>query len=109
MQSAAVDISRKTVATWNAELAFRSVVEAVYLAYVKPGEGGASTTAIARGRLEGHALENVRDIFVANAWTTRDADIGTCLAFDRDEFFVRDACCASFSIGTGWKWARRRC
>lgn len=56
----------------------------VYLVYVKPGEGGASTTAIARGRLDGHGLTGVRDIFVANAWTTRDADTGARLAFDRD-------------------------
>ncbi len=58
----------------------------VYLVYVKAGEGGASTTAIARGRLDGHALTNVRDIFVANAWTTRDADTGARLAFDRAGF-----------------------
>jgi glucose/arabinose dehydrogenase len=56
----------------------------VYLVYVKPGEGGSSTTAIARGRLDGHALRDVRDIFVADAWTTRDADTGARLAFDRD-------------------------
>lgn len=56
----------------------------VYLSYVKPGEHGASTTAIARGRLEGHALEDVRDILVTNASTTRDADSGSRLAFDRD-------------------------
>ncbi len=58
----------------------------VYLAYVKPGEGGSSTTAIARGRLEGHRLVDTRDIFVANAWTTRDADTGARLAFDRAGF-----------------------
>ena len=58
----------------------------VYLVYVKAGEGGASTTAIARGRLDGHALTNVSDVFVANAWTTRDADTGARLAFDRAGF-----------------------
>jgi aldose sugar dehydrogenase len=58
----------------------------VYLAYVKPGDGGSSTTAIARGRLQGHALVDTRDIFVANAWTTRDADTGARLAFDRAGF-----------------------
>jgi glucose/arabinose dehydrogenase len=56
----------------------------VYLAYVKGRDDGASTTAIARGKLEGHSLVGVRDIFVADAWTTRDADTGTRLAFGRD-------------------------
>jgi glucose/arabinose dehydrogenase len=56
----------------------------VYLSYIKPGQDGASTTAIARGRLDGHALEDVEDIFVAEAWSSRDADSGTRLAFDRD-------------------------
>jgi glucose/arabinose dehydrogenase len=58
----------------------------VYLVYVKPGEGGMSTTAVARGRLEGHALVDTKDIFVANAWTDRDADTGARLAFDRAGF-----------------------
>jgi glucose/arabinose dehydrogenase len=55
----------------------------VYLVYVKGREDGASTTAIARGRLDGHALRDVRDIFVANGWVNRDADTGARLAFDR--------------------------
>ena len=46
-------------------------------------EDGASTHAIARGRLERHALRDVKDIFVANAWSNRDADTGARLAFDR--------------------------
>jgi glucose/arabinose dehydrogenase len=58
----------------------------LYLVYVKGGEGGASTTAIARGRLEGRTLVDVRDIFVANAWSTRDADSSGRLAFDRNGF-----------------------
>jgi len=58
----------------------------IYLAYVKPQEGGASTTAIARGRLEEHALKDVHDVFVADASTTRDADSGARLVFDRDGY-----------------------
>jgi glucose/arabinose dehydrogenase len=58
----------------------------VYLVYVKGREDGASTTAIARGRLEGHTLHDVRDIFVANGWVNRDADTGARLAFDRAGF-----------------------
>ncbi len=38
----------------------------VYLTYSKPTETG-STVALARGRFEGHALSEVRDIFVADA------------------------------------------
>lgn len=38
----------------------------VYLTYSKPTESGA-TVALARGRLDGHALSEVRDVFVADA------------------------------------------
>ena len=38
----------------------------VYLTYSKPTEGG-STVALARGRFEGGALSEVRDVFVADA------------------------------------------
>ena len=58
----------------------------VYLVYVKGREDGASTTAIARGRFDGQALQDVRDIFVANGWVNRDADTGARLAFDRAGF-----------------------
>jgi len=58
----------------------------LYLVYVKGRDDGASTTAIARGRLDGHALRDVRDIFVANGWVNRDADTGARLAFDRSGF-----------------------
>jgi glucose/arabinose dehydrogenase len=38
----------------------------VYLTYSKPTETG-SSVALARGRLDGHALSEVRDLFVGNA------------------------------------------
>ena len=38
----------------------------VYLTYSKPTDSG-STVALARGRLDGHALTDVRDVFVADA------------------------------------------
>jgi glucose/arabinose dehydrogenase len=41
----------------------------VYISYPKEGERG-STLAIARGRLDGAALTDVREIFVADAWET---------------------------------------
>ena len=58
----------------------------LYVIYVKGRADGASTLAIARGRLEQHALRDVKEIFVANAWTNRDADTGARLAFDRQGF-----------------------
>jgi glucose/arabinose dehydrogenase len=53
----------------------------VYLTYTKPLDEKRRTVALARGRLEGHALTEVRDIFVANP-----ADrVGTSrIAFGRD-------------------------
>ena len=41
----------------------------VYLSYPKQGDRG-STLAVARGRLNGSKLENVEEIFVADAWET---------------------------------------
>jgi aldose sugar dehydrogenase len=54
----------------------------VYLSYSKPGPQGA-TTAVARGRLEGDRLENVQDVFVAQAWGTGGQHFGSRLVFDR--------------------------
>jgi len=56
----------------------------VYLAYSKPGEGNLATTALARGRLKGMALEDVRDIFVANSWSTSTTNFGGRIAFDKN-------------------------
>jgi glucose/arabinose dehydrogenase len=55
----------------------------VYLAYSKPGDNNLSTTALARGRLNGMALEDVKDIFVANSWSTSTTNFGGRIAFDR--------------------------
>ena len=55
----------------------------VYLAYSKPGEGNLATTALARGHLKGMALEDVRDIFVANSWSTSTTNFGGRIAFDK--------------------------
>lgn len=40
----------------------------VYLTYTKPVEGGRGTPALARGRLDGHALVDVRDLIVPEAF-----------------------------------------
>jgi aldose sugar dehydrogenase len=56
----------------------------VYLAYSKPGDNNLATTALARGRLRGMALEDVKDIFVANTWSTSTTNFGGRIAFDRE-------------------------
>jgi len=55
----------------------------VYLAYSKPGDNNMATTALARGRLTGMQLEDVKDIFVANSWSTSTTNFGGRIAFDR--------------------------
>lgn len=55
----------------------------LYLTYSKPGANG-TTIALARGRLDGDALQDVRDVFVADNWSTADGNIGSRLAFLRD-------------------------
>ena len=55
----------------------------VYLSYSKSREDKRSTTAVARGRLEAGALADVRDIFVANTWSTSNTNYGGRMAFDR--------------------------
>ena len=44
----------------------------VYVSYPKSGERG-TTLAVARGRLNGNALTEVRDIFLADAWVSSGA------------------------------------
>jgi aldose sugar dehydrogenase len=55
----------------------------VYLTYSKPGEKG-NTTALARGRFDGKTLADVRDIFVADNWSTGNAHFGSRIAFGPD-------------------------
>jgi len=55
----------------------------IYLTYSKPGERG-NTTALLRGRLDGTAITDARDIFVTDAWYTGQAHFGSRLAFGRD-------------------------
>jgi aldose sugar dehydrogenase len=55
----------------------------VYLTYSKPGEKG-NTTALARGRLEGNALADVRDVFVADAWNNFPIHFGSKIAWGGD-------------------------
>ena len=58
----------------------------VYLTYSKERADKLSTTALARGRLEGGALTDVKDIFVANTWSKSNTNFGGRMAFDRAGF-----------------------
>lgn len=59
----------------------------IYLAYAKAGDNNnLSTTALARGRLDGTALTDVKEIFVANTWSKSNTNYGGRLAFDRAGF-----------------------
>jgi len=58
----------------------------VYLTYSKARQDNLTTTALARGRLNGDALEDVRDIFVANTWSASTTNYGGRIAFDRQGF-----------------------
>ena len=53
----------------------------VYFTYSKPGENGQQATTLARGRLEGNGLADVRDLF-SGEWTAVLG--GSRLAFSRD-------------------------
>jgi glucose/arabinose dehydrogenase len=55
----------------------------VYLTYTKSGERG-MTVAVLRGRLEATRLNDVQDIFVAEAWGSWDLQFGSRLAFGWD-------------------------
>jgi glucose/arabinose dehydrogenase len=56
----------------------------LYLSYAKGGEGNLATTALSRARLEGHALEDVEEIFVAENWSTSPTNFGGRMVFGRD-------------------------
>jgi glucose/arabinose dehydrogenase len=56
----------------------------VYLSYSKGGDNNLSTTAIARGTFDGAKLDGVRDIFVAENWSTSATNFGGRMVFGRD-------------------------
>ena len=55
----------------------------LYMTYSKSGERG-NTTALARGRLDGNALTDVKDLFVADAWSNGPIHFGSKLAWSRE-------------------------
>ncbi|HEX6997955.1 MAG TPA: PQQ-dependent sugar dehydrogenase [Gammaproteobacteria bacterium] len=58
----------------------------LYLTHSKARADGKSTTALVRGRFDGHALHDVEELFVANDWSTSVTNFGGRMAFDRDGF-----------------------
>ena len=71
----------------------------VYLSYPKRGEGESTTLAIARGRLDGRQLHDVREIFVADAWETGGNMAGKILFGSDETLYVtvgdRDRLCCT--------------
>jgi len=56
----------------------------VYLSYPKKGEGELTTLAVARARFDGRKLQDVREIFAADAWET-GGNMGGKILFGPDE------------------------
>ena len=63
----------------------------VYFVYVKPGTSDDpseifySTTALARGRFNGTALNDVHDVFVADGWSPAPGGHGSRILFESDD------------------------
>jgi glucose/arabinose dehydrogenase len=55
----------------------------IYFTYSKPGKLG-DTTTLTRATLDGTALTDVRDLFVADAWSTAGGNSGSRVAFGLD-------------------------
>jgi len=58
----------------------------IYLAYAKMMDGGKATTVLARARLEGNALVDLKEIFVAQTNSSAGQHFGGRIAFDKDGF-----------------------
>ncbi|MDH3732529.1 MAG: PQQ-dependent sugar dehydrogenase [Gemmatimonadota bacterium] len=75
----------------------------VYLTFSKPNRGGSeATTAVVRGRFDGHALSDLEEIFEAEAWSRGGNHFGSKLAFDRDGHLfvtVGDRGASPFELG----------
>jgi len=56
----------------------------LYLSYAKGGEGNLATTAISRARLDGKALKDVKEIFVAENWSNSPTNFGGRMVFGAD-------------------------
>lgn len=59
----------------------------VYLSYSKPSaDSTRGTTAVIRARFENDRLNDVQEVFEAQAWSQGQGHYGSRLAFDRDHF-----------------------
>lgn len=59
----------------------------VYISYAKPNaENTQSTTAVIRARFENDRLNDVQEIFEANAWSPGQGHYGSRLAFDKSNY-----------------------
>ncbi len=59
----------------------------IYISYAKPNaEGNQSTTAVIRARFENDRLNNVQEIFEAQAWSQGQGHYGSRLAFDKNNY-----------------------
>ncbi len=58
----------------------------IYLSYSKALEGGNFTTALARARLQGNALVDMKEIFVAQTSSRAGQHYGGRIAFDKEGF-----------------------
>ena len=71
----------------------------LYLTYTKPLDGGKRTTAIARGRLDGSALKDVKDIFTLDEGST--SRIPTIRSWGKP---VIGRKCTRWAIAVRWVW-----
>ena len=55
----------------------------LYLSYAKARADNLTSTALARARFDGRALQDVKEIFVANTWSKSGTNYGGRIAFDR--------------------------
>ena len=74
----------------------------LYLTYSKQGPNNTAAIALARGRLENMALKDVRDLFVAEKWTTNTPTLASRIAFGRDGLLYM----AVASPGNEWERAQ---
>jgi glucose/arabinose dehydrogenase len=56
----------------------------LYLTHSKGGEGNLATTALVHARLDGKALKDVKEIFVAENWSNSPTNFGGRMVFGRD-------------------------
>jgi aldose sugar dehydrogenase len=59
----------------------------LYLSYAKPNEDGKQgTTAVTRAKFENDKLSDIKEIFVADAWSDTPGHFGARMAFDKDGY-----------------------